>query len=74
MADFCGFYRVRMLRSSALVIDNGSRKRDALAALRALAASLISLARAHRAGARGLTHVPLPYRIAHAHNHEAPSG
>ena len=49
MADFCGLAKMRTLRSSAFGVDNGSRKRDALAAFRLATERAIGLTRADRA-------------------------
>jgi hypothetical protein len=70
MADFCGFSPLRMSRSRTFLIDNGTRKRYALAAFRLHAERAIGLAGAYRTTTRGLAHVPFPDGIAHAHDHE----
>jgi len=61
--------QLRTLRSRALVIDNGSRERDALAAFRLTPQRAICLTSAVRAATCGLTHVPFPNGIAHAYDH-----
>jgi hypothetical protein len=73
MAVFCGFWRLRMLRSSALGIDNGSREGHALAALGLAAKRAIGLAGAHRTTARGVAHLTFPNGIAYAHDHRIES-
>ena len=52
MAVFCGFAQMRTLRSSAFCVDNGSRERDALSALRLATERTIGLAGADRAVTR----------------------
>jgi hypothetical protein len=45
VADFCGFYKLRLLRSSTLFVDNRSRERGALPALGLATERAIRLAR-----------------------------
>jgi hypothetical protein len=70
MADFCGFYLLRTLRSSAFLIDNGSRERNALAAFGLHPHRTIGLARRHRSRARGFAHFTFADRITHAYHHK----
>jgi hypothetical protein len=72
VAEICGFSLLRVSGSSALCIDNGSRKRHALAALGLASERTIRLAGAHRTTARGLAHFPLPNCIADADDHQQP--
>jgi hypothetical protein len=69
MAVFCGFQPLRMLCSSAFIIDNRSRKRHTLPALGLAAERAIGLASTRRTVARGSPHVPFANCIAYADNH-----
>jgi hypothetical protein len=69
MADFCGLAQVRTLRSSAFGVDNGSRKRDTLTALRLTTERAIGLTRADRSVTRRSADVFFPNGIADADDH-----
>lgn len=69
MAEFCGFLGLRTLRSSTFRIDNGSRKRDALAAFRLATQCTIGLAGAGRTLPRRFAHVTFPNCITNADDH-----
>lgn len=61
---------MRTLRSRTLLIDNGSRELDALAAFGLAAERAICLARGHAAAARGFADLTFPDGIANADDHE----
>lgn len=70
MADFCGLAKLRTLRSSAFGVDNGSRKRDALAAFWLATECTIGLTCADRAVTRRSADVFLTNGIADADDHQ----
>lgn len=69
MAVFCGLGKLRTLRSSAFGVDNGSRKRNALAAFRLTTERTIGLARADRSVTRRGADIFFPNGIANADDH-----
>ncbi len=72
MAENCGLLQLRTLRSRALVLDNGSRERYALAAFRLASQLPICLTGSVRPAPRGLSYVPFPYGIANTNDHVRP--
>ncbi len=72
MAENCGLLQMRTLRSRALVLDNGSRERHALAAFRLASKLTIGLAGGVRPAPCSLSHVPFPYGIANTNDHVRP--
>ena len=70
MADFCGFLKVRTLRSSAFGVDNGSRKRHALAAFWLATERAIGLTRADRAVTGRSADILFTNGIADADDHQ----
>src|ERR1051325_2130970 len=68
-AEILAFLRVRTLRSCAFLIDNGSLKRYALAALGALPERSVRLASGRRTAACSIADLALTDVIAHADDH-----
>jgi hypothetical protein len=60
MADFCGFWLLRLLRSSTFLGDDLTGERHALSALRLASERPIGLAGAGRPATRGFAHIPFP--------------
>jgi hypothetical protein len=69
MADFCGFYVLRLLRSSTFFGDDLPCEWHALSALRLATERPIGLAGAGRPTTRGFAHIPFPKSIANANDH-----
>ena len=69
MAEICGFFALRMLRSRTLFIDNGSRERDALATFGLSSERAIRLAGTDGATARRFADLALTNGIADAYDH-----
>jgi len=69
MADFCGFYVLRLLRSSTFLGDDFPCEWHALSALGLASERTIGLAGAGCPATRGFAHILFPKSIANANDH-----